>query len=187
MISIVVAYDKNRGIAQSYQPQLLPWQDFTGKNKYDEDMSLFKKLTMDSVVIMGRKTFDSLPRRSEIVYSGRYSSTIITNALKHRLNVVITKRPKIFHEDPNVAYYKDIQYAIDDYKKLCPDLPIFIIGGAEIYKLALALDLVDQVIASEIQESFMSADIHFPPISGFEEVAQEEYTGFNRVTYKRVR
>ena len=85
-----------------------------------EDLPNFKKLTMNSIVIMGRKTFESLPN----------------GPLKNRLNIVITRNAEMTSlNDENVIItnYNDIFLIIEKFKK--ENQKIFIIGGSDIYNL----------------------------------------------------
>ena len=83
------------------------------------DLKRFKELTMGNVIIMGRKTFESLPK----------------GALPGRENVVITRNADYSKE--NITVFTDLQTAID--AKLAEGKKIFIIGGGEIYRQAMSL------------------------------------------------
>ena len=101
------------------------------------DLEFFKKITTGSIVVMGRKTFESLPR-----------------LLPNRKNIVISRNLK----RNDIEVYASINKFIDKYKN-CNE-QIFIIGGSSIYKQffeyanCLYLTLVD----SEYNE----ADTYFP-------------------------
>ncbi|MGI9118388.1 MAG: dihydrofolate reductase, partial [Minisyncoccia bacterium] len=119
-ISIIVAVSDNGVIGNANK---IPWK------KQPKDMEYFKekttysdKLTMP-VVIMGRKTFDSLPKRFK--------------PLPDRHNVVIT-RNKDIEKIPGVIYVGSLEEAVSEARKLTSHT--FIIGGAEIYKQALDAD-----------------------------------------------
>ena len=102
-IHIIWAQDENGGIGKNGQ---LPWH-------ISEDLKNFKKITSNSTIIMGRKTWDSLPIKP----------------LPNRENIVLSKSSHI-----NVQTYKS-------YKECLHELhikninKIFIIGGRSIYKL----------------------------------------------------
>ena len=108
-----------------------------GKLPWDlpEDMRFFRDSTRGQIVLMGRKTFDSLgkplPKRENAVIT-RDRGLVIVGA-------------KVFH---------DLQAAIDFYRS-SPEFKgreLFVIGGAEIYKLALPV--MDEVWLTEIDGSF---------------------------------
>ena len=102
-IHLIWAQDYDGGIGKEGQ---LPW-------KVSEDLKNFKKLTLNATVIMGRKTWDSLPFKP----------------LPNRRNIVLS------HSNiPNVEVYSNTQDCLHVLQKeLTPK--IFVIGGASIYKL----------------------------------------------------
>lgn len=103
-VSAIVALDVNYGIGHKGG---LPWH-------IPADMRRFKKLTSGHSVIMGRKTFDSLPN----------------GALPDRENIVLT-RNKDFQPDGVVVFHSPN----DVLKYLDPEKKYFVIGGQEIYNL----------------------------------------------------
>ena len=106
MITIIVAHDLNNVIGDNNQ---LLW-------KQSEDLKRFKKLTQNSIVVMGRKTFDSIGK-----------------PLPNRRNVVLTR-----HHNSNRN--KSIEYlSLDEILHLSEENDINIIGGGEIYKLFLPI------------------------------------------------
>ena len=128
-LSIIVAYSKNRAIGKNNQ---LPW-------KLSEDLKNFKKITMGNSVIMGRKTFESMPK-----------------ALPNRTNVIITRKKDYFAENAIVTNSLDeaIKLTIDDPQP-------FIIGGGEIYKIAL--NISDRIELTRVHHNF-DGDTYFPDI-----------------------
>jgi dihydrofolate reductase len=132
-IIAIAAVAKNGVIGKGSE---LPWS-------IPEDMKFFRDSTRDQIVVMGRKTFDSLGK-----------------ALPKRENAVIT-RDASWKRD-GVKVFSSLGDAISYYKKnenLFPDKTIFVIGGAEIYKLSLPL--LDEVWLTEI-DSAADGDIFFP-------------------------
>ena len=105
IVECIVAMSRNGVIGNNNQ---MPWH-------IPEDLQYFKRITQNSVVIMGRKTFESLPKRP----------------LPNRVNIVLTNK-EIVSNDENVIYanMENIFQKLASYNK-----PIFVIGGAEIYKL----------------------------------------------------
>ena len=108
-----------------------------------EDLKFFKHITMNSIIVMGRKTFDSFPN----------------GPLPNRFHIVITRTPDLCSNKENVIYctYEDVTRAIDHYRTASKK--VFIIGGAEIYKLFL--DDCAVLHITLIDESFVG-DTYFP-------------------------
>ena len=102
-IHLIWAQDNNGGIGQANQ---LPW-------KVSEDLKHFKKLTLNSTIIMGRKTWDSLP----------------VKPLPNRRNIILSR-----NTISNIETYRDYKICINSLLQENLD-KIFIIGGASIYKL----------------------------------------------------
>lgn len=141
MISIIVAMDKNRGIG--YKGDLLTY--------IPGDLPRFKKITTGHTVIMGRKTFDSLP----------------SGPLPNRNNIVITRNRELKIDGAKVVN------SLDEAIKLCSsDDESFIIGGGEIYKESLKI--ADKLYITHINKKF-EADTYFPEIpSGWIEFSRED-------------
>ena len=104
-----------------------------------EDMKYFKNLTLNHIVVMGRKTFESLP-----------------GVLKDRKNVVIT-RNKDIELPEEVEVFSSIEEFMEHYKNCHEE--IFVIGGASIYKQFL--DYCDKLYLTEVDKS-CEADVYFP-------------------------
>lgn len=107
-----------------------------------EDLKRFKELTTGHTIIMGRKTFESLPNQKP---------------LPNRLNIVITRYPSIFmaeHKDEDIY-----SLSLDGLKSLiesCPNEEIFVIGGAEIY--TQLMPYVDKIYLTKIYDNEKEAD-----------------------------
>ena len=106
------------------------------------DMKRFKQLTAGHTVIMGRKTFDSLPG----------------GALPNRTNVVITRSTGASFT--GCETYGQLSTAINNHQH---ENEIFIIGGASIYEQAIAL--ADKLYLTFIHHTFEQADTFFPVIN----------------------
>lgn len=127
--SIIVAIDRNRAIGNAGD-QLFYIR---------EDLRHFKELTLGHPVIMGRKTFEALPR----------------GPLPGRRNIVVTRNPDFRPEGAETA--PSLEAALG----LCADADeAFIIGGAQIY--TLALPLATDLYVTEIDASAPEADTYFP-------------------------
>jgi len=108
-----------------------------------EDMKFFRTITKDTLVIMGRKTWESIPEKFR--------------PLPNRENIVITRQDN--YEAPGAITTKSLSKAIDYAKNTFPEKEIFIIGGGEIYKQALPL--ADKLYLTLIDGN-KSTDIFFP-------------------------
>lgn len=141
----------------------LPWM---GKMK--TDMQRVKELTTGNAIIMGRTTYESIGR-----------------ALPNRQNIVITHRP-FEAADVDVVASLDAAYARVEQGR-----DIYIFGGAQIYRLAI--DTVDQIVATEVDAVIDGTDTFFPPLDSgkWQEITREHHErdidnayGFDFVTYE---
>ena len=103
-----------------------------------EDLKYFKKVTDNHMVVMGKKTFESLP-----------------GVLKNRTNVVLTRSLDKISED--VLVFNSIEKFLEEYKDYQDE--IFIIGGASIYKQFLPI--ASTLYLTEVDEE-VEADVYFP-------------------------
>ena len=115
-VAVIVAMDEGRIIGKD---GALPWH-------LPEDLAHFKALTSGHVVVMGRKTWESLPPRFR--------------PLPGRINIVVSRTPHAL-ELPSGAYAAgSIEEALGIAARVAEsDRIIWIIGGAEVYKAALPL------------------------------------------------
>lgn len=111
-----------------------------------EDMKNFKKLTSGNIVIMGRKTYESIGK-----------------ALPNRINVVLSRR-KI--DDNEIVQKSSLEEAIQYAKTATPYIlkDVYIIGGGQIYKEALEKGIVDEIILTRITTTVDDADTFFPKL-----------------------
>ena len=105
------------------------------------DLKHFKEITLGHTVIMGRKTFDSLPK----------------GALPNRRNVVISRNPELKIKGAEV--FSSLDYAL---LKSLDEIEVFIIGGAQIYEHSLPF--ADKLYITRIHAAFLEADVFFPSI-----------------------
>lgn len=124
---MIAAIGKNRELGKKNN---LIWH-------FKEDMKFFKETTMGSTVIMGRKTFESLPK-----------------ALPNRENIVITSNPDFKAQGATVVLSPE-----EALKKAQGD-EVFIIGGAKVYEQFLPLS--DKIYLTEIEAECADADTFFP-------------------------
>lgn len=109
-----------------------------------DDMKFFKNQTMGKPVVMGRKNYESIPHKYR--------------PLSGRENVVITKDTA--YEAPGCRVFHEIDEALAALEKEGNE-EVYIIGGGQIYTLALEKNLVDEMYLTEVHEKF-EADAYFP-------------------------
>ncbi|MBR7066133.1 MAG: dihydrofolate reductase [Prevotella sp.] len=140
-INIIAAVAENRAIG--LDNKLLYW--------LPNDMKRFKSLTTGHTIIMGRKTFESLPK----------------GALPNRRNIVLSRGKRTF---PGCDHYRSLEEALSHCS---PDEEIYIIGGASIYKQAIAL--ADRLCLTEVHDTPAEADTFFPPYDDWHEESRESH------------
>lgn len=128
-VIIIVAYTADRAIGR----------DNGLICRVSADMQRFKRLTMGNIIIMGRNTFESLPK----------------GALPGRLNVVLSTTRDDFDGAVTFKSLDDALNAFADYGR-----DIYIIGGGSVYRQALPL--ADRICATEILCDAVEADTFFP-------------------------
>lgn len=106
-----------------------------------EDLAHFKAVTLGKPVLMGRKTWESLPPRFR--------------PLPGRRNLVLTRGAPIDGAETVRTLAEALQAVAND-SELC------VIGGAEVY--ALALPLAQRLVLTEVDAVYPQADAHFPPL-----------------------
>lgn len=143
MLSLVVAMGKNRAIGKDNQ---LLWH-------LPADLKNFKKLTMGAVMIMGRKTFESIGR-----------------PLPGRTTIIVTRDTDYKVEGAQITNSFDKALALAS--ELSSDREVFIVGGGEIYRLALPK--CDRIYLSEVDLA-PAADTFFPEFEGFNLVSTETH------------
>jgi dihydrofolate reductase len=117
-----------------------------------EDMARFKALTVGKPVVMGRKTWESLPARFR--------------PLPGRRNLVVSRS---VNELDGAEVFTSLEAAL----AACTEPEVCVIGGADIY--ALALPRADKLALTEVDAAFPDAHRHFPawPREQFSEAARE--------------
>ena len=159
-ISLVAAVARGGVIGRD---NALPW-------RIPEDMARFRAVTMGYPVVMGRRTWDSLPDRFR--------------PLPGRRNVVVTRNPKWSADGAERAG------SLDDAVRLLEGEPhVSVIGGGELF--AVALPLADELLLTEI-DAEIEGDTFFPEWdrAAFEETSRETHISetcipFSFVTYRR--
>lgn len=129
MISIIVAIAQNGAIG--YKGDLI--------YHLSADLKRFKELTTGNTVIMGRKTFESLPK----------------GALPNRRNIVLTRQQGVSY--PGTEVYSSLDEALS---KCARDEKVYIMGGAQVY--TQALPMADELEITLVNDTPALADTFFP-------------------------
>ena len=111
------------------------------------DMKFFKQTTTAHHVIMGRKNFESIPERFR--------------PLANRTNVIITRNSD--YKAEGCVVVNSVEQALEVAKQN-GDIQPFIIGGGQIYKLALENNLVDKIYLTKVHHTF-DGDTFFPELN----------------------
>lgn len=131
IISIIVAVDRQNAIGR----------DNNLLCHLPADLKYFKSITDGHTIIMGRRTFESLPK----------------GALPNRRNIVITRNVDL--QWPDVETCGSLEAAL---ALASGESEVFVIGGGSVYREAIRL--ADKLYVTEIQNGFEGADTHFPLI-----------------------
>lgn len=141
MITIIAAVARNRAIG--FENKLLYW--------LPNDLKRFKALTTGHTIIMGRNTFESLPK----------------GALPNRRNVVLSRTTK---ELPGCEVFPTLEEALQSCRS---DEDIYIIGGARAYEQAIRF--ADRLCLTEIDDTPKDADAFFPDYSDWKVETKETH------------
>jgi dihydrofolate reductase len=168
-VIMIAAIGENRELGKDNQ---LLWH-------LHEDMQFFKRVTTGYYVIMGRKSFESIPPKYK--------------PLPNRTNVIISRNPDYMYEECYTC--SSIQEAVA-LAETHGETEIFITGGGEIYRQALAEGIVDEMYLTHVKASFPDADVFFPEwkdqewnkeeLQTLEADSQNEFP-FRIVHYKKIK
>jgi len=136
-VSLIVAVAKNGVIGKDND---LIWH-------LPKDIRFFKEITMGHHVIMGRRNFESIPHKYR--------------PLPNRTNIIITRQSEYKAEECIVV--NSVETALEIAKNN-GDIEPFIIGGGQIYRIALEKNLVDKIYLTKVNHSF-EGDTFFPELS----------------------
>jgi dihydrofolate reductase len=150
MITLVVAAARNGVIGKD---GAIPW-------RLSDDLKRFKALTLGHTVVMGRKTWDSLPPRSR--------------PLPGRRNVVVTRDAGWQAEGAERATLEQALAMAD----------VFVIGGAEIYRTTLPL--ADRIELTEVQGDFDGDAVFTFDRSQWRETVRENHVSAGGLAYSFV-
>ena len=156
-LSLIVAIGKHREIGKNND---LLWH-------LPRDMQFFKETTLGHIVVMGRKNWESIPERFR--------------PLKGRENIILTRNKSFKAEGAKIIHeFEDLKNIISDNDgRKC-----FIIGGAQVYDIALKSGLVNEMFVTEVDETF-DADTYFPFVNedGWEVEVVFEYAADEKNPY----
>ena len=158
-INAILAHDDNYGIGKD---GTMPWPHNPA------DMKWFRDNTKGDVVIMGRKTWESIG----------------SNKLKDRINVVVS-RSRV-EGNPDAVYYGEIRALIAMLGRDYPDLDIWIIGGADIYRQSMGY--CDNIYVTRIPGDY-ECDTFVPMnnyLLGYVEAAKKEQDGLTFSIWKKI-
>tara|TARA_B100000900_G_scaffold377707_1_gene361369 strand:- start:70 stop:570 length:501 start_codon:yes stop_codon:yes gene_type:complete len=148
IVSLIVAASENNVIGKDND---LIWN-------LPKDMNYFKETTQSHFVIMGRKNFESIPHKFR--------------PLPNRTNVVVTRQTSYKAEGCIVV--NSIEEALSKAKE-ADDAEPFIIGGGEIYRLALDNNLVNRIYLTRVHKHY-EGDTFFPEInSNWKLISSEKF------------
>jgi dihydrofolate reductase len=141
MYTIIVAFDKNRGIGKN---NTLPWH-------FRDDLNYFSKLTIgnnNNAIIMGKNTWNSL-----------------RGPLKKRDNLIVSTSLSIDKNSPKNNYVKTFTSLeeIDSFCNTQKYTKVWIIGGSQIYSEFLTMNKVDKLYVTAIDSSY-ECDVFFPKL-----------------------
>ncbi len=154
-IQVIAAVSENNVIGRDGD---LPWH-------LPEDLKRFKKLTTGHPVLMGRKTWESIPEKFR--------------PLPGRTNILVT-RQKEYDAPDGVKIYSDVNEALNAHS----DEDLFVIGGGEIYRQTI--DRADVIYLTRVHRE-IEGDSFFPEIdpSVWEETERDDRDDFSFLTYER--
>lgn len=155
MITLIAAVNHHMLLGKDKN---IPWH-------VPEDLMFFKKQTMNKTLLMGRKTFESLPKKLE----GR-KIFVLTNQHNYRI------------EDEDCAVIFDVNDLIMEYDLSNEEL--MVAGGGSIYQLMLPY--ADKIILSVIDD-YQHGDVYFPIIkpNEFEKINRIDFETFYVLEYQR--
>ncbi len=162
-LTLIAAVARQRAIGRA---NTLPWH-------LPEDLRYFRAQTKGKPVIMGRKTWESLPEAFR--------------PLPGRHNIVVTRDPHYAADGATVVH------SLPAAATAAGDDEAFVIGGAELY--GQALPLASRLLLTEIDLTVEGADAYFPDFSGdaWREISREPHTSaenpalhFDFVVYERI-
>tara|TARA_R110000796_G_scaffold111352_2_gene222860 strand:+ start:410 stop:907 length:498 start_codon:yes stop_codon:yes gene_type:complete len=160
-MNLIVCLDDKNGIGKNNK---LAWS-------LKQDLKYFCKITTNTIVIMGRNTWDSLP----------------VKPLKNRLNLVLSKSMySTIYE--NTFFFSTFLLLNEFLKNIESNNEIFIIGGKSIYEYFLKENLIKKIYMTKINHNY-NCDVFFPNIDlndKFKIISNSDYIIENNIKYKYI-
>jgi dihydrofolate reductase len=155
-ISIIAAIGKNRELGKDNK---LLWH-------IKEDLQRFRELTKGHPIIMGRKTWESIPEKFR--------------PLPNRTNIVVT-RDQQYSVPAGVEKYSSVESALASH----PNEEMMVIGGAELYRQTI--DRANRLFITHVNQT-VDGDAFFPKIDPkvWREMERDGHEGFSFVTYRKI-
>ena len=141
MIAAIVAVDSNWGIG--YNGDLL--------ESIPADLKHFKEITSGHTIIIGRKTWDSLPKKP----------------LPNRTNIILSREYGITFDTDTQIGYMNLKWLYRMLENIDADKEIYVIGGGQIYKELLSL--CDRIYVTKIYKEHENVDTYFPNLDAIGE------------------
>ena len=132
--ALIVAMDSEGGIGKNND---LMWH-------LPKDMKFFKDTTQGQIVVMGRKNYDSIPEKYR--------------PLPNRLNIVLTRNEHF--NAPDCLVFHSLETCLKHFEEETERI-LFIIGGGEIYRMALESDMLDEMYITHVHHRY-EAETFFP-------------------------
>jgi len=176
-LKAIVAYtEKGRVIGNGNE---IPWY-------LPEDFKHFKRTTLDGTIIMGRKTWESLPK----TFLPKRKNIVLSSNCIELQNKIYTEKDKWTPEFgpvfwPNLAHaFAHVNNLVPEQKKYSEN--IWIIGGEQLYRHCLERNLLEEVVATEVKKEY-NGDKFFPELEGnWDSEVEFENDDFKIVRYKKV-
>ena len=148
MISLIVAYAHNNVIGNKGR---IPWD-------LPDDREHFKQLTLGSLVVMGRRTFEEIYKKFGAGLPGR--ETIVISSTKN-------------YEGTNYRTVTGLKEALEFARTQFPQKEIFICGGEAVYREAITLKLPERLYITEI-DADIPGDAFFPDFDKKDYIIKEK-------------
>jgi len=160
-MNLIVCLDDKNGIGKNNK---LAWS-------LKHDLKHFSKITTNTIVIMGRNTWNSLP----------------VKPLKNRLNLVLSK--SIYSTNYENTFFFSTFLLLNEFlKNIESNNEIFIIGGKSIYEYFLKENLIKKIYMTKINHNY-NCDVFFPNIDlndKFKIISNSDYIIENNIKYKYI-
>jgi len=165
--SLVVAVDENMGIGKNGE---LPWK-IPGDLKYFAQVTSDADVDKKNVVIMGRKTWESIPKAHR--------------PLKGRINIVLSRKNLELPDE--VLLEHSFEDALNQAENLKNSDKIFVIGGGSVFKHALKQPSCNKLYITEVDGDF-DCDVFFPRFDSdvFKKDSSSKTQKENGISYKFV-